>query len=125
VRLLLDTHVFLWWRADAPELPAAARTAMLDRANDVYVSAAVAWEIAIKRALGRLEFEGRVADAVAEEGFLPLAIQLAHADEVSRLPALHRDPFDRLLIAQARTESLTIVTADPVFRKYVGVGFLE
>jgi PIN domain nuclease of toxin-antitoxin system len=125
VRLLLDTHIFLWWRADAPDLPTVARTAMLDPANEVYVSGAVAWEIAIKSGLGKLDFEGRVADAVLEEGFVSLPIQLAHADEVRRLPDLHRDPFDRLLLAQARIESLTLVTADPQLRRYPSVAFLD
>lgn len=125
MRLLLDTHIFLWWRADAPELPARAREAILDETNDVYVSTAVAWEIAIKRGLGKLDFEGRVADAVAEEGFLPLPLELAHADEVTRLPDLHRDPFDRMLIAQARVESLTLVTSDPRIHRCSGVAFLE
>jgi PIN domain nuclease of toxin-antitoxin system len=91
VRLLLDTHIFLWWR----------------------------------RGLGKLEFDGRVADTVAEEGFLPLPVELAHTDEVARLPDIHRDPFDRLLIAQARIESLTLVTVDPRVRQYPGVAFLE
>jgi PIN domain nuclease of toxin-antitoxin system len=125
VRLLLDTHVFLWWRADAPELPASARLAMLDTSNEVLVSAVVAWEITIKRALGKLDFEGRVADAVAEEGFASLPIELRHADELTRLPAHHRDPFDRMLVAQARIESLTLVSVDPAFRDYGGVAFLE
>ena len=125
MRLLLDTHMFLWWRADAPQLPARVRAAVRDAANDVYVSGAVAWEIVIKRALGKLEFEGSVADAVDEEGFLPLPIGLAHTDEVARLPAIHRDPFDRLLVAQARTESLTLVTEDPRVLRYPGVAFLE
>ena len=125
MRLLLDTHMFLWWRADAPELPDGMRAAVIDAANDVYVSGAVGWEITIKRSLGKLDFEGRVADAVLEEGFIPLPIQLAHTDEVGRLPDIHRDPFDRLLIAQARIESLTLVTADPQIRKYPGLACLE
>jgi PIN domain nuclease of toxin-antitoxin system len=125
LRLLLDTHIFLWWRADAPELPTAARSAVLDPANEIFVSAAVGWEIAIKRALGRLDFDGRVTDAVKEEGFSPLPIQLPHTDEVARLPEIHRDPFDRLLIAQARVESLTLLTVDPDVRKYPGVAFLD
>jgi PIN domain nuclease of toxin-antitoxin system len=124
VRLLLDTHVFLWWRADAPELPLRARAAIIDVANAVYVSAAVAWEVAIKRALGKLDFDGSVADAVAEEGFLPLPIQLHHADELARLPNHHRDPFDRLLIAQARTESLTMVSCDVQIGRYPGSALL-
>ena len=125
MRLLLDTHVFLWWRADAPELPERVRETLGDSSNDAYVSSAVALEIIIKRALGKLIFDGSVADAVAEEGFFPLPIALAHTDEVARLPEIHRDPFDRLLVAQARVESLTLVTADPQIRKYSSVGFLD
>jgi PIN domain nuclease of toxin-antitoxin system len=78
-----------------------------------------------QRALGKLDFEGRVADAVAEEGIAPLPIQLRHAEEVARLPGHHRDPFDRMLIAQARIESMTLVTVDLAFRDYGGVAFLE
>jgi PIN domain nuclease of toxin-antitoxin system len=125
MRLLLDTHVFLWWRADAPELGNPMRAALLDASNNVYVSAAVAWEIIIKRALHKLEFEGSVADAVADEGFLPLPIEIRHTDELARLQDHHRDPFDRLLIAQARTESMTLVTADPRVKQYAGVAFLD
>lgn len=81
MRLLLDTHIFLWWRADAGELPAGARAALLDSENDVYVSTAVAWEIVIKRALGKLAFEGSVADAAEEEGFSALPIGVAFLEE--------------------------------------------
>jgi PIN domain nuclease of toxin-antitoxin system len=125
VRLLLDTHVFLWWRADAPELGRAARAAIGDAGNEVFVSAAVGWEIVIKRALGRLDFDGAVAAAVAEEGFAALPIAVSHVDEVARLPEHHRDPFDRLLVAQARVESLTLVTADPLVRRYAGIALLD
>ncbi|MGE0790138.1 MAG: type II toxin-antitoxin system VapC family toxin [Sandaracinaceae bacterium] len=124
MRLLLDTHVFLWWRADAPELAAGAREAILDTSTEVYVSAAVAWEIVIKRALGKLDFEGAVADAVREEGFTPLGVSLEHVDAVARLEPHHRDPFDRLLVAQARVEGLTLVTVDPLVRAYAGVALL-
>lgn len=125
MRLLLDTHVFLWWRADAPELPERARAAVLEAANEIYISAAVGWEIVIKRGLGKLEFEGSVREAVAEEGFSTLAMQLAHIDEVALLPEHHRDPFDRMLVAQARVEAMVLVTYDPTVRKYDGVTFLE
>lgn len=124
MRLLLDTHAFLWWRADAPELPAIAKSAILDDANEVFVSAVVGWEIVIKRALGRLEFDGRVEVAVAEEGFEPLPITLVHVDALAHLPGHHRDPFDRLLVAQARAESLTLVTCDPLVQRYAGVASL-
>jgi PIN domain nuclease of toxin-antitoxin system len=125
VRLLLDTHIFLCWRADAPDLPERARAAILDVTNDVYVSGAVGWEIVIKRALGKLDFDGTVGVAVAEEGFTPLSVDLAHVDEVARLPGHHRDPFDRLLVAQAIVESLTLVTADPQVRAYDAASFLS
>lgn len=120
MRLLLDTHIFLWWRDDSPQLPGAARAAILDRRNEVLVSAAVAWEIVIKRALGRLRFIGPVEEAIAAEGFTPLSITSAHTDEVAHLPLLHRDPFDRLLIAQAQVEGLTLVSADAMVEQYPG-----
>lgn len=124
MRLLLDTHAFLWWRADSPDLIESVREALLDDANEVFVSAAVSWEIVIKPALGRLDFRGSVATAVVEEGFASLAITTAHTDEVARLPAHHHDPFDRILIAQARLESLTLVTRDPHIKVYDGFGIL-
>lgn len=80
MKLLLDTHVFLWWRSDARDLGDEARRAILDPDNEVLVSAAVGWEIVIKRALGKLEFEGGVAAAIAEEGFAPLPILVTHVD---------------------------------------------
>ena len=125
MRLLLDTHIFLWWRADASDLPESARAAILDATNEVYVSGAVAWEIVIKRGLGKLDFDGTVGEAVAEEGFTPLSVDLAHVDALARLPKHHRDPFDRLLVAQAIVESLTLVTTDPVVRAYDAVSFLS
>lgn len=124
MRLLLDTHVFLWWRLDAPELGPAARSVLEDPATRVYVSAAVGWEIVIKRALGRLEFEGDVHAAIVEEGFDPLPIRVEHADAVADLPALHADPFDRVMIAQARLEGLTLVTHDRIIRRYENVPLL-
>lgn len=125
MRLLLDTHVFLWWRSDAPELGVEARRAILDPGNEVCVSAVVGWEIVIKRALGRLEFDGSVAAAVAEEGFVPWPVQLGHVDALALLPEHHRDPFDRLLIAQARVDGCQLVTADPLVHGYQGVALLD
>lgn len=120
MKLLLDTHVFLWWRLDDDRLTPNARTIVLNERNEVVVSAATAWEIVIKRGLGRLEFEGRVDDAVREEGFGLLPVSFAHVEHVSDLPVHHRDPFDRLLIAQARVEGLTLVTHDAAFLAYDG-----
>ena len=116
--LLLDTHVFLWWDSDLPELGPNARSAIRDPANTVFVSAASVWEIAIKRRLGRLPFEGSPTANVARNGFVPLAILPEHAERVGDLPLLHTDPFDRLLIAQAQFESLTLVTVDEKIRPY-------
>ena len=124
MRLLLDTHVFLWWRIDAPELSAAARSALMDADNEIFVSTAVAWEIVIKRKLGKLEFDGTVEAAIADEGFTPLAVRVAHVDRVAMLPDHHRDPFDRLLIAQAQVEAMTLVTADALIRRYDGFSLL-
>ena len=124
MRLLLDTHAFLWWRADSDQLGAVVREALLDDTNDIFVSAAVAWEIVIKRALGRLEFSGSVARAIEEEGFIELPITSAHTDEVAALPTHHRDPFDRLLVAQARLESMTLATRDAAIRTYDGFAVL-
>jgi PIN domain nuclease of toxin-antitoxin system len=124
LRLLLDTHVFLWWRLDSPRLKSKLRQSLLDPETEVYVSAAVAWEIVIKRALGRLTFEGRVSDAVLEEGFAMLPVTLAHVDEVASLPEHHRDPFDRLLIAQARREGLTLASHDRAMKRYTGFELL-
>lgn len=116
-KLLLDTHVFLWWRADDPRLGAPARAAIAE-ADVVFVSAATAWEVAIKSALGRLRIPGTVAEGVAESGFERLPIDFAHAEAAGALPPLHRDPFDRLLVAQARVEDLVLVTRDERLAAY-------
>lgn len=113
--LLLDTHAFLWW--DSGKL-ARSVVRRIQAAGDVYVSAASAWEIAIKASLGKIEARASVAKAILEYGFLPLAISLEHADAVRALPRHHRDPFDRILVAQAMTERLTLVSKDPLFGRY-------
>jgi len=117
VRLLLDTHVVLWWRQDNRRLGRAARAAIAS-AVVVHVSAASAWEVAIKTAIGRLQLEDPFEHHVLDAGFEPLPITFAHAAEVARLPAHHADPFDRMLVAQARIERLTLVTHDRTFASY-------
>jgi PIN domain nuclease of toxin-antitoxin system len=116
VRLLLDTHVLIWWDEGA-RLSRAAGTA-IRAADQVYVSAVTGWEIAIKTALGRLQPSRTVAEAILETGFEELPVRLRHAEVLARLTSHHRDPFDRMLVAQALVEGLTIVTRDPVFAAY-------
>jgi PIN domain nuclease of toxin-antitoxin system len=122
VRLLLDTHTFLWWVADAAELSARARAAVADADSECLVSAATCWEIAIKVGTGRLELDGTVERFVPHHmsvnGFQELPIEIRHAARTVRLPFHHRDPFDRLLACQALEEDLAIVSADPIFRRY-------
>ena len=121
-RLLLDTHAFLWWIDDAPELTPAARRAIGDVNNECYLSLASCWELAIKASLGKLRLTSPVERFVSEQitanGFTLLNIELRHTAKVEKLPFHHRDPFDRLLIAQALAEKLTIVSADKIFRDY-------
>jgi PIN domain nuclease of toxin-antitoxin system len=115
--LLLDTHVFLWWRSDDRRLGDAAREAIA-HAELVFVSAASAWEAAIKQALGRLELPDSFQAGVAESGFERLSVTFPHADRAGALPPHHRDPFDRMLVAQAIEEHLTLVTHDAALAAY-------
>ena len=118
MRLLLDTHVLLWWLDDSAALSEEARRAIGDPENLVYVSAVSIWEVVIKRALGKLDIPTKWADALTEEPFRRLPMTWEHALEVRNLPDVHRDPFDRLLIAQAKVEDLTFVTGDEVLLRY-------
>jgi len=115
MRLLLDTHTFVWW--DNDELPRSVRD-RIQSADTVYVSAASAWEVAIKTALGKITARAAFADAIDDYGFDALPITVAHADAVRALPPHHRDPFDRLLVVQAQIEGLTLVSRDPAMRLY-------
>ena len=118
VSLLLDTHVLLWWLQDDPRLGARTRQTIADRGDPVAASAASVWEIGIKRATGRLEAPAEIGSIIEAEGFEPLPITFAHATEAGALPRYHADPFDRMLVAQARTEGLILVTADPKIARY-------
>ena len=115
--LLLDTHVFLWWRSDPERLDPAAR-ATIAEAEAVFVSAATAWEAAIKSALGRLRLPDTVRAGVEASGFQPLPITLVHAERAGALPPHHRDPFDRMVVAQALEEGLTLATRDRQLEPY-------
>lgn len=115
--LLLDTHVVLWWRLNSPRLKAPVRRA-ISTAEVVWVSAASAWEVAIKQALGRLRLADAFADLVAASHFVELPISFRHAAGAGALPPHHSDPFDRMLISQARVEGASIVTHDRRFAPY-------
>lgn len=117
MRLLLDTHTLLWWLADR-DLNAGARAAIGDPLNDVFVSAATAWEISIKRSLGKLRAPDDLITQLEINAFTPLAISVDHAIAAGSLPRHHDDPFDRMLIAQASVEELTVVTRDERFAAY-------
>jgi PIN domain nuclease of toxin-antitoxin system len=118
VILLLDANAFLWWLADDPTLSAQARSAIADPGNHVLVSAASIWEIEIKRAIGKLAAPDGVVDAVDTAGFVGLPITLSDAEDAGRLPPHHRDPFDRMLVAQAHRLDAVIVTRDTDFAAY-------
>jgi len=118
VELLLDTHVFLWWLADDPRLGPRSRSEIAEGDNIVFISAASAWEISVKRASGRLEAPGDVAEWIRRQAFSALPIEVEHAILAGELPAHHADPFDRMLVAQARLEELTLVTHDHEIPKY-------
>ena len=118
MNLLLDTHVLLWWLADAPELSEAARDLIRDSNRAVWVSAASAWEIAIKKALGKLEAPDDLVAALEANGFRSLPIRVTHALLAGSLPRIHDDPFDRMLVAQALCEPMRLLTTDKVLAGY-------
>lgn len=116
--LLLDSHVLLWWLITPDRLGPRTCEIVSDGANQVFVSAASVWELSIKQSVGKLELPGDLNDQAAAEGFTPLPVDGRHAALVRTLPLHHRDPFDRLLVAQALREGLTLVTADPALQDY-------
>ena len=122
MRALLDTRAFLWWIADSARLSAVARDVISDEANDILVSAASAWEIATKFRIGKLPGAEAVALDIAAQisgqGFEELAIGVSEAGRAGRLPGPHRDPFDRMLVAQALLRELPVVSVDSVFDRY-------
>jgi len=118
MRLLLDTHIFLWWTMQSKALSKAAET-LIQEATAVYVSSASLWEITIKKMLNKIEVDlPSLGKAIEASGFLPLPITARHAIQVGELPPIHRDPFDRLLIAQALIEPLKFLTADKSLLPY-------
>jgi PIN domain nuclease of toxin-antitoxin system len=117
VSLLLDTHVVLWWLTDDLSLSEEIKT-RLDHEADVYVSSATLWEVAIKQAIGKLKEPADLPELICGSGFRELPISFGHATAAGRLPLIHQDPFDRMLVAQARCEDLTLVTRDSRCQQY-------
>ena len=117
MRLLLDTHVLLWWLGDDPKLSVSVRSAIAAEEAEIYLSVVSLWEIAIKRFQGKLEVEG-IEEAITKGSLKELPICAAHAWAAGGLPPHHRDPFDRMLVAQAQLEGLTIVSRDPRINRY-------
>jgi PIN domain nuclease of toxin-antitoxin system len=118
MKLLLDTHVLLWWLDDHPSLGEAARAGIADRTNQVYFSAASVWEAGIKEAKGLLRLSNDVDAKLESEPLLHLAVTYRHGRTGAALPPHHKDPFDRLLVAQCLLEGMTLVTGDPVLAHY-------
>jgi len=122
MKVLLDTHTFLWWITDDPKLSLRVRGIISDGENEIFISAATGWEIAIKAQIGRLKLPDEPRLFILEQlkinGMKSLPIEMRHALHISTLPIHHQDPFDRILIAQAQMEELPVLSADPQFWKY-------
>lgn len=118
MKFLLDTHALLWWLDNNPTLSRKAKQVISLEKNIIYVSAVSAWEIAIKKSLGKLEAPDNLEEVIKINNFIPLPISFTHALDIGKLPNYHEDPFDRLLIAQAKYEKLTLITRDANIIKY-------
>lgn len=122
MRILLDTHALLWWRADDSRLPGSADRLITDPRNDVFFSIVSLWEMAVKRSLGKLDFSGSLTEFAAglrtSQGFSFLPLEVSHLDRLERLPRHHRDPFDRLLIAQTLELKGVALSNDPAWKRY-------
>ena len=119
MNLLIDSHALFWWLTDNPRLSIAAEAAIANRANTVFVSTCVGYELYYKRCLGKLSpLPGDIARRLRDDGFQIMPIALSHATAAADLPGPHRDPWDRIMIAQASAEGLTVVTVDKVFSDY-------
>lgn len=118
MHILLDTHLFIWWLADDKQLSKKARSLIL-AADDVYISSATIWEAAIKISLKKLDADiATLIEKINDEGFKELTVTAKHAAQITKLPLFHRDPFDRILIAQAISEPLRFITADKILQRY-------
>jgi len=120
-RYLLDSHIFLWWLSDADRLEKKIYDIISDSKNQIYISAATIWEIAIKEALGKLKVDTNLSEAIKECGFIELKLSAKCADFTKKLPHIHKDPFDRMLISQAMQEDLILISADRFIKEYDNV----
>jgi PIN domain nuclease of toxin-antitoxin system len=118
VRLLIDSHAFLWWSEDSPALGSAARSAIADPVNEALISVAALWELTIKASSGKLTLPADLETMAATLGFSVLSINFMHLRRLGLLPRVHRDPFDRMMIAQALAEGIPIITGDRAFAAY-------
>jgi PIN domain nuclease of toxin-antitoxin system len=118
LKILLDTHILLWWMANDPLLSEKARSWIAEPKNTIFVSAVAVWEIYLKQSIGKLRIADSFPSALGNESFEPLALTARQASGVGELPWHHRDPFDRMLIAQAKIERLTLLTADERLKAY-------
>ncbi|HOV39061.1 MAG TPA: type II toxin-antitoxin system VapC family toxin [Spirochaetales bacterium] len=128
MKYLLDSHVFLWWANEPEKLPQNVLRVIKNPHNTVFISTATSWEVQIKESLGRITFlkswEEILRNEIEKNYFLILPITLEHTFVLKKLPPLHKDPFDRILIAQSIFEDLTLITSDPFIRTYPGVSFV-
>ncbi len=118
MKYLLDTHILLWSLMNVEKLSDQARETIISRDNTIYVSLVSAWEVGIKKGLGKLTAPDHMESAIRMVGFMPLQVTFQHAEAVSRLPLHHSDPFDRMLIVQAQVEELTLITVDEAIQQY-------
>lgn len=119
MRILLDTHIALWWISDSPKLTSEDRQLIADPANEIYVSAASAWEVEIKRGLGKIVIADDWKDVIDRNGFAWLDVKSWHTDLLRQLPDIHKDPFDRMLVAQAKGENLRLISHDSKVNDYL------
>lgn len=124
-KYLLDTHIFLWWMSEAEQLSSEVFDIISDSSNQIYVSSASIWEIAIKEALGKLEVDANLDTAIEENGFIELKISAISANATKKLEQIHRDPFDRMLISQAIEGDMTLITVDKFIVQYDDVKILS
>lgn len=118
MKFLLDTHVLLWWLENNPALPATARNLIADPNNTIFISAVTMWEIGLKQSIGKLTLPANFEERLAKEGFEALPLSAAHTRLIASLPWHHRDPFDRMLVAQAQAANLKLLTVDEMIAAY-------